>query len=79
MIFWIMSDTVDTMSDENSIPSGFSSDNHFIQEGIHRYPLFYDTTVWNLGKTLPGKLPPRKIVPRKNSPREVFLWSFSYL
>ena len=40
-----MSDTVDTMSDENSIPSGSSSDNHFIQEGIHRYPLSHDTTV----------------------------------
>ena len=39
MNFWIMCGTVDTMSDENSISSGSSSDDHFIEEGIQPYPV----------------------------------------
>ena len=40
-----MCGTVDTMNDENSISSGSSSHDHFIEEGIQPYPLSYDTTV----------------------------------
>ena len=54
MNFWIMCGTVDTMSDENSISSGSSDDDHFIEEGIQPYPLSYDTTVWNPGKISMG-------------------------